>query len=77
MNNLERARQLINETDKEMANLFEKMGCKKAYNLDGGHSAVMTWQGEIASSPSKPGGRDISDIVYIATDTFTYKGEEK
>ncbi len=61
----------------EMATLFESLGCKRAYNLDGGHSAVMTWQGEIASSPSKAGGRDISDIVYLATDTWSYKGEEE
>ncbi len=50
----------------EMASLFESLGCKRAYNLDGGHSAVMTYQGEIFSSPSKKGGRDISDIVYLS-----------
>lgn len=61
----------------EMATLFEKLGCKRAYNLDGGHSAVMTWQGEIFSSPSKAGGRDISDILYILSPTWTYQGEEE
>ncbi len=61
----------------ELAKLFESLGCRRAYNLDGGHSAVMTWQGEIFSSPSKKGGRDISDILYIASPTWTYQGEEE
>ncbi len=50
----------------EMASLFEALGCKRAYNLDGGHSAVMTYENKIYSSPSKEGGRDISDIVYLS-----------
>lgn len=50
----------------EMAKLFENLGCQRAYNLDGGHSAVMTFDDEIWSSPSKENGRDISDIVYLA-----------
>ena len=50
----------------EMAGLFESLGCKRAYNLDGGHSAVMTYEGELFSSPSKGEGRDISDIIYLA-----------
>ena len=49
----------------ELAKLFEDLGCCRAYNLDGGHSAVMVWQGEMYSSPSKPGGRAISDIIYL------------
>lgn len=49
----------------DLAKLFESLGCKRAYNLDGGHSAVMTYQNEIFSSPSKEGGRSISDIVYL------------
>ncbi len=52
----------------EFAELFESLGCKTAYNLDGGHSAAMTYRGELFSSPSKEGGRDISDIVYLAPD---------
>jgi len=59
-----------------LAKLMESLGCRRAYNLDGGHSAVMTYQGEIYSSPSKKGGRDISDIVYLATETYTYHGKE-
>lgn len=49
----------------EMAEMFEELGCKCAYNLDGGRSAAMYWQGEIFSTNYD---RQISDIVYI-TDT--------
>jgi exopolysaccharide biosynthesis protein len=61
----------------ELASLFESMGCKRAYNLDGGHSAVMTYEGEIYSSPSKKGGRDISDIIYLAPGSTLDKKEEE
>ena len=50
----------------ELSSLFEKLGCKRAYNLDGGHSAVMVYENELYSSPSKGEGRDISDIIYLA-----------
>lgn len=53
-------------TLKEFAHLFESLGCQRAYNLDGGHSAVMTYDDKIYSSPSKPGGREISDIIYLS-----------
>ncbi|MBE6713514.1 MAG: phosphodiester glycosidase family protein [Ruminococcaceae bacterium] len=62
-------------TLKEMAALFEKLGCKRAYNLDGGHSAAMVVEGELFSSPSKENGRNISDIVYL-TATPPRKEEE-
>jgi len=50
----------------EMSALFEDMGCRRAYNLDGGHSAVMVYENDLFSSPSKGEGRDISDIIYLA-----------
>ncbi len=50
----------------ECAALMEGLGCRAAYNLDGGHSAVMTLSGQIVNKPSKAGGRDISDILYLA-----------
>jgi len=50
----------------ELASLFESLGCKTAYNLDGGNSAVMCLYDEIFSSPSAEGGRAISDIIYLA-----------
>jgi exopolysaccharide biosynthesis protein len=49
---------------KELSSLFEKLGCKTAYNLDGGQSAMMTFEGELINQPYN-GGRPSSDIVYI------------
>ena len=58
------------------AELMKSLGCRAAYNLDGGHSAVMTLNGEIINSPSKKGGRDISDILYLTGPEETYETEE-
>ncbi|MEA4890616.1 MAG: phosphodiester glycosidase family protein [Clostridiaceae bacterium] len=49
----------------QLSQLFYDLGCKAAYNLDGGQSSVMTFMGQIANQPYH-NGRRISDIVYIA-----------
>ena len=49
----------------EMAVFFEELGCKSAYNLDGGRSAVMSWMDKRISVNY---GRTISDIIFV-TDT--------
>ena len=51
-------------TLEELSQLFYDMGCQEAYNLDGGQSAVMAFDGELANQPYG-GGRNISDILYI------------
>lgn len=38
----------------EMAAVFEKLGCKAAYNLDGGHCSFMTLQNTVVNHPYKP-----------------------
>ena len=48
-----------------LAQIFEDLGCKAAYNLDGGKTAVMTYDGELTSRLIGS-GREVSDIVYIA-----------
>ena len=50
-------------TMSELAELFESLGCETAYNLDGGQTAGIVWQGELISFPY---GRSVSDIIYIA-----------
>ena len=50
-------------TLEQMSQLFEKLGCKAAYNLDGGASATMTFQGSLYNSQSSP--RDLGDILLI------------
>ncbi|MHB8130375.1 MAG: phosphodiester glycosidase family protein [Mobilitalea sp.] len=49
----------------ELAQIMVEAGCNSAYNLDGGKSAAMVYQGEYVNQPAD-GGRTVSDIVYIA-----------
>ncbi|HJB17319.1 MAG TPA: phosphodiester glycosidase family protein [Candidatus Blautia excrementipullorum] len=48
----------------EMADLFEQLGCKAAYNLDGGHCSFMTFQGQVANHPYKPEHK-VEDGIFI------------
>lgn len=47
----------------DLANIFVERGCKVAYNLDGGGSAVMTFQDALYSRPSED--RKLGDILLI------------
>ena len=47
-----------------LSRMMEDLGCKVAYNLDGGDSAQMYWNGEIISK-SRNESRVVSDIIYI------------
>lgn len=51
-------------TIQQLGQTFEDLGCKAAYNLDGGKTAVMIFCGNKINTPAE-GGRKISDIVYI------------
>ena len=42
----------------------QELGCRTAYNLDGGRIALMTFAGQVYTKPSNS-GRDVSDIIYI------------
>lgn len=46
----------------QLAELFESLGCRSAYNLDGGRSAAITWMGELVSANY---GRSIPDIICV------------
>ncbi|HWQ59486.1 MAG TPA: phosphodiester glycosidase family protein [Clostridia bacterium] len=46
----------------ELSSLFASLGCREAYNLDGGATAMMVYDDDIISSPSG-GGRASSDII--------------
>ena len=48
----------------EMAKLFENLGCRAAYNLDGGHCSFMTFQDGTANHPYKP-EHEITDGIFI------------
>ena len=47
----------------DFAQLFVQLGCSNAYNLDGGGSSYMVFNGEMISSPFQ--SRDLTDILYI------------
>ncbi len=53
----------------ELAEFMCKLGVKTAYNLDGGGSSTMYFNGEIINNPTTSGNktkeRSVSDIVYI------------
>ena len=53
----------------ELAQLMAALGCTQAYNLDGGGSSTMVFQGELVNNPTTNGKRiserSVSDIVYI------------
>ena len=46
----------------EFSQVFYSLGCKTAYNMDGGATAAMIFQGEVINSPAN-GGRESSDII--------------
>ena len=48
----------------ELAQVFEDLGCRAAYNLDGGATASMIFMDSIVNKPYD-GGRKVSDIIYI------------
>ena len=53
----------------ELAQLMQELGAKTAYNLDGGGSSTMYFNGQVVNNPTSNGRtineRSVSDIVYI------------
>lgn len=53
----------------ELAQLMKSYGCETAYNLDGGGSSTMYFNGQVINRPTTNGRsfkeREVSDIVYI------------
>lgn len=52
----------------ELATFMQGLGVKEAYNLDGGGSSTMYFNGEVINNPTSNGKikeREVSDIVYI------------
>jgi exopolysaccharide biosynthesis protein len=50
----------------ELAEIMTSLGVTTAYNLDGGGSSEMWFDGEVVNEPSNGGERATSDILYIA-----------
>jgi exopolysaccharide biosynthesis protein len=51
-------------TLKQLSQFFFDLGCKVAYNFDGGQSSEMVFRGVLVNRPYN-GGRHVSDIVYV------------
>ena len=53
----------------ELAAFLQSKGVQTAYNLDGGGSSTMVFQGKVINNPTSSGReikeRSVSDIVYI------------
>lgn len=48
----------------EMAKVFEDLGCRAAYNLDGGHCSFMDFRDKTANHPYKP-EHEVEDGIFI------------
>lgn len=51
-------------TMEQLSAFFQELGCKAAYNFDGGQTAVMASKTGVVNEPFA-GGRSTSDILYI------------
>ena len=49
----------------ELAEIMQSLGAETAYNLDGGGSSTMYFDGEVVNQPSQGEERGVSDILYI------------
>ncbi len=52
-------------THQELAEFMASLGCREAYNLDGGNSAIMVYNNEIYNYKARE--RDVADVIYFAT----------
>lgn len=50
----------------EFAAIFQDLGCTTAYNLDGGGSSTMYYQGKVVNNPLGRGDeRAVGDILFV------------
>ena len=49
----------------ELQQLFLQLGCKTAYNLDGGGSTTLYFQGKVINTPSDGSERSVVDMIYF------------
>ena len=52
----------------QLAEVMKELGAETAYNLDGGGSSTMYFNGQVINNPTSGGSikeRSVSDIVYI------------
>lgn len=54
----------------ELAELMEELGCETAYNLDGGSSTTLYFNGQVLNQMSRD-ERTVSDIIFINGKSFS------
>ena len=62
-------------TQADLAQVVYDLGCTVAFNLDGGDTAVMTYNGAWRSQPENSNPRNTSDILYICEPTASDAGQ--
>ncbi len=60
----------------QLASIFEELGCKAAYNLDGGGSAVMMFDHKTYSKQSNGADRKLGDLLVIRDSYFDAADKE-
>lgn len=60
----------------DFAKLFERVGCTLAYNLDGGRTSQIAFNGQYFNKPSNGTPAEQNDIIFV-TDTAPKGGKEK
>ncbi|MFD4991342.1 phosphodiester glycosidase family protein [Cellulosimicrobium cellulans] len=50
----------------ELAGILQDLGATTAYNIDGGGSSTLYFDGEVVNSPSQGRERGTSDVLYVA-----------
>lgn len=53
-------------TTTELAGIMRDLGATTAYNIDGGGSSTLYFDGEVVNSPSQGRERGTSDVLYVA-----------
>ena len=49
----------------DLAQIMNELGCVEAFNLDGGQSSIMIFQGQVVNQPYH-GGRDLANMIVIS-----------
>ncbi|MBR6569216.1 MAG: phosphodiester glycosidase family protein [Clostridia bacterium] len=61
-----RTSESVGVTLDQFADIMLELGCEQAYNLDGGNSATLAFNGEVFNTKVQK-ERDVSDVIYFAS----------
>ena len=59
----------------ELANILKSAGCTDAYNLDGGSSTTLYFNGKVLNELTNSGERNVSDCIYINGLSYSEENE--